>query len=305
MKKLIILAFLISGIHAYAQQDALFSQYMFNQLVINPAYAGSSDVMNITAVGRKQWVIDGGPRTLTFSVHSPLRNNKIGLGLYVYTDVLGPQQSSGLITAYSYKIRVGQKGNLSFGLQAGILHSDIDWSKVEMPDGNDIVYIAQMKKKVIPDANFGLYYYTDKFYVGVSSKHLFEQEFSKQELNEETVYGNLLRHFYGMAGMAIPVGDRVVLKPSAMVKYVKNAPVQVDINASVLLFETLWLGASFRTERQVVGIIELLVGKGFKIGYSYDIFLNELAQYNKGSHEIMIGYEMPLFKNRMLTPRYF
>jgi type IX secretion system PorP/SprF family membrane protein len=305
MKKLVILIFLFAGIYSFAQQDALFSQYMFNQLVINPAYAGTSDVLNFTAVGRKQWVIDGGPKTLTFSVHSPLRYSKVGLGLYCYTDILGPQQSSGVITAYSYKIRVGEKGNLSFGLQVGILHSDIDWSIVKMPDGNDIVYFAQMKKKVIPDANFGLYYYTDKFYVGVSSKHLFEQEFSKQSFNGQTVYGNLLRHFYGMAGVAIPIGDRVVLKPSAMVKYVHNAPVQVDINASVLLFETIWLGVSYRTERQAVAIAELLFGKGFKIGYSYDVFLNELAQYNKGAHEIMIGYELRLFNNRMMTPRYF
>ena len=304
MKKLGFLIFMFMGVASYAQQDALFSQYMFNQLLLNPAYAGTSDVVNITAVGRKQWVVDGAPKTLSFSVHSPLRNNRIGLGLYCYTDILGPQQTSGVITTYSYKIPVGKKGKLSFGLQAGIMHSDIDWLAVDFQDP-DPTLMSQMKKKVIPDANFGIYYYTDKFYAGIATKHLLEQEFSVQELQGESVYGTLLRHFYGMAGVAIPIGDNVVLKPSALVKYVKNAPLQVDVNASVLLYETLWVGASYRSERTVVFITELLLGKGFRIGYSYDAFLNEYNAYFKGSHEIMVGYDLPLFQNRMLTPRYF
>lgn len=305
MRKLLVLVLILAGFQSFAQQDALFSQYMFNMLVLNPAYAGTNDVLSVTAVGRKQWVIDGGPRTLTFTVHSPLRNKRVGLGLYCYTDVLGPQQTSGVVTNYSYNVSVGKKGKLSLGLQAGILHSNIDWLKVDMPDPNDVAYMGDQTKKLIPDINFGVYYYTDKFYAGISSKHLLEQEFSIAEVGQSSVYGNLLRHFYGMVGVAIPITDNLVLKPSTLIKYVRNAPLQVDLNASLLINEVLWLGVSYRTERTAVFLAELVVGQRLRIGYSYDVFLNELSVYNKGSHEVMLGYDLPLFQRRMITPRYF
>ena len=306
MKKLVLILFVFMSLGGFAQQDALFSQYMFNKLVLNPAYAGTRETISATIVGRRQWVgIDGGPETATFTVHGPLRNRKVGLGLYVYTDQLGPLVSYGIMTNYSYIIQVGQKGKLSFGLQAGIKHTDIDWNLISMPDDNDLIRNSQVKKKLVPDVNFGLYYYTDKFYVGLSSKHLIEEDFIVVETPDKDVYATLLRHFYGMAGVAIPLGDRLVIKPSTLVKYVKNAPVQVDLNLNLLINKVLWIGASYRTERTAVFLAELVVSQKLRIGYSYDVFLNELRQYNKGSHEIMLGYDFPLFKNRMLTPRYF
>ena len=306
MKKLVLILFVLMSLGSFAQQDALFSQYMFNKLVLNPAYAGTRETISATIVGRRQWVgIDGGPETATFTVHGPLRNRKVGLGLYVYTDQLGPLVSYGIMTNYSYIIQVGQKGKLSFGLQAGIKHTDIDWNLVSMPDGNDLIQSSQVKKKLVPDVNFGLYYYTDIFYVGLSSKHLIEEDFIIVETPDKDVYATLLRHFYGMAGVAIPLGDRLVLKPSTLVKYVKNAPLQVDLNLNLLINKVLWVGVSYRTERTAVFLAELVVSQKLRIGYSYDVFLNELRQYNKGSHEIMLGYDFPLFKNRMLTPRYF
>ena len=306
MKKLVLILFVFMSLGGFAQQDALFSQYMFNKLVLNPAYAGTRETISATIVGRRQWVgIDGGPETATFTIHGPLRNRKVGLGLYVYTDQLGPLVSYGIMTNYSYIIQVGQKGKLSFGLQAGIKHTDIDWNLISMPDDNDLIQNSQVKKKLVPDVNFGLYYYTDKFYVGLSSKHLIEEDFIVVETPDKDVYATLLRHFYGMAGVAIPLGDRLVIKPSTLVKYVKNAPVQVDLNLNLLINKVLWIGASYRTERTAVFLAELVVSQKLRIGYSYDVFLNELRQYNKGSHEIMLGYDFPLFKNRMLTPRYF
>jgi len=306
MKKLILILFVTMSLGSFAQQDALFSQYMFNKLVLNPAYAGTRETISATVVGRRQWTgLDGGPETATFTVHGPLRNRKVGLGLYVYTDQLGPMKSYGIMTTYSYIIQVGQKGKLSFGLQAGIKHTDIDWSLISMPDNNDLIQNAQVKKKLVPDVNFGLYYYTDKFYVGLSSKHLIEEDFIVVETEDKDVYATLLRHFYGMAGVAIPLGDRLVLKPSTLVKYVKNAPVQVDLNLNLLINKVLWIGASYRTERTAVFLAELIVSQKLRIGYSYDVFLNDLHQYTQGSHEIMLGYDFPLFKNRMLTPRYF
>ncbi|MEE4260049.1 MAG: type IX secretion system membrane protein PorP/SprF [Bacteroidales bacterium] len=294
------------GLGAFAQQDALFSQYMFNKLIINPAYAGSRDGLSMTMVGRRQWVgIDDGPQTLSFSIQSPLRNEHIGLGFYCYTDVLGPFQATGAIGTFSYRIKLG-RGHLSFGIQAGIKHTYFDLNKLNVQDETDVVLDGSFSKQIVPDANFGIYYNTERFYVGVSSKHLFEQEYGYlQKPNSQSVYGTLARHFYAMAGVAIPLSDNLVLRPSTLIKYAQNAPVQVDINASLLIREVLWLGASYRTKEAVVLLAEIVIAKNLRIGYSYDIYMNEIQQYNRGSHEVMLEYNIPIIKNRMLTPRYF
>jgi len=294
------------GLGAFAQQDALFSQYMFNKLIINPAYAGSRDGLSMTLVGRRQWVgIEGAPQTLTFSIQSPLKNDNIGLGLYFYTDILGPYQASGAIGTFSYRLKLG-RGHLAFGLQGGIKYNTFDITKISVPDESDAILTDGYSKKVIPDANFGIYYNTNRFYVGLSSKHLFEEEYGYiKNTEDESVYGTLIRHFYAMAGVAIPLSDNLVLRPSTLIKYAKNAPVQVDVNASLLIKNVLWLGASYRSKRAVVLLAEIVIAERLRIGYSYDIYLNEIQQYNKGSHEIMLEYNIPIIKNRMLTPRYF
>lgn len=305
MRKLLTILLVLVGTSSFAQQDALFSQYMFNKLIINPAYTGTRDALSITLVGRQQWVgLEGAPRTATFSIHSPLRNEKIGLGMYGYTDELGPVQTSGAVGSFSYKFQWGP-GKLSFGLQFGFKHMSVDWTKVYMPDQNDVAYMGDGGKNMVADANFGIYYYTDKYYVGVSSKHLIEQEIGTQELYDEVVGQTLLRHFYGMAGIAIPLSEHLILKPSVLTRYVKNAPFQVDLNANLMIREVFWVGFSYRTQRTAVFLAEVLIKDRLRIGYSYDVFLNKLAQYNQGSHEVLIGFDFPVFKRRMLTPRYF
>ena len=287
-----------------AQQDALFSQYMFNKLVINPGYAGSSDALNVTMVNRQQWAgLEGAPNTSTFSIHSPLRNENIGVGLYAYSDVLGPVKSTGAFASYSYKVRLGN-GKLSFGLQLGVTSEHIDWNMLDMKD-SDISYVETTEKNVNLDANFGLYYSTDNFYLGVSSKQLMQENVGVAQYDDQYSYAKLLRHFYGMAGMALPISNSVVFKPSTLVKYVNNAPVQVDLNASFLINDVLWLGTSYRTEGTVVLMTEILINRRLRVGYSYDMFLNKLNITNRGSHEIMLSYELPVFNKRMKTVRYF
>jgi len=305
MRKFIMIFILLAGSTAIAQQDALFSQYMFNKLVINPAYTGTRDALSITLIGRQQWVgMDGAPRTATFSIHSPLRNEKVGIGAYAYVDELGPLQNSGAFGSFSYKFQWGP-GKLSFGLQFGIKHMTIDWNKVEMPDENDVAYLGQSGDNLVMDANFGIYYYTSKYYVGLSSKQLLQQEIGTQELYDDVVANKLLRHFYGMAGIAIPISDHLVLKPSILAKYVNNAPFQMDFNTNLLINEVLELGVSYRTEGVFVFLVEFLVKDRLRLGYSYDTFLNEYSYHYKGSHEVLIGFDFPVFKRRMLTPRYF
>lgn len=304
MKKLIIIFTLFATMNGMAQQDALFSQYMFNKLTVNPAYAGSREVFSADLISRYQWVgFDGAPQTLSFSMHSPLKNEHMALGGYVYSDKIGATLDQGVQAVYAYRI-ILPKGKLSFGLSGGIKYYDIDFSKIHVEDPDYFFYGLQEKKRVA-DANFGIYYYTNHLYAGISSKQLLQNEFAVVNTSEGTSYSRLVRHFYGMAGLAIPISDNVIFRPSTLVKFVKNAPWQIDLNASILINNVLWLGTTYRTDNTIVGIAELLVGKSLRIGYSYDYNLSPMRNYNSGSHEIRLGVDFDLLRIRMLTPRYF
>jgi type IX secretion system PorP/SprF family membrane protein len=290
----------LTTLTTFGQRDALYSQYMFNQLVINPAYSGSKEEMSMAIIKRSQWVgLDGAPKTLTVSAHSPLRNEQIAIGMYVYSDQIGADNDLGVVGSYAYRVKLG-KGKLCFGLQAGVNQVTTDWSKVTMHEEDDVVFTSRPKGGLKPDANFGVYYYTNKYFAGFSSKHLFQNKI------DESTDANLSRHFYAMGGVAIPLTDKIVFKPSTMIKYAKNAPVNADINAHFLFNNKIWLGASFRTgNNTMVFMVELQATSNLKIGYSYDACMGGLKNYNQGSHEIMLGYDLNLFKPRVLTPRYF
>ncbi len=313
MKKIaLIFGLVLMTYCSFAQRDALYSQFMFNKLIINPAYSGSRDVMTLTLLNRYQWLgFDGAPRTFTFSAHSPLRNEKVALGLYAYADKNGPFSDVGFMANYAYRIRI-HNGILSLGLQAGFNQVSINWDEFNAHDQNDPLILTRPANKLKPDANFGVYYYTKSYYIGLSSKQLFESQYGKVEEGETSTYGKLARHFYGMAGVAIPFGPSVVFRPGALVKYTNNAPLNFDLNASFLFNDLIWLGASYRsnfnaetTKNALVFMVELNLTKNWRLGYSYDAALNEIRLHNDGSHEIMISYEANIFKPRVLTPRYF
>lgn len=297
---------LLIGFSAKSQQDAMFSQYMFNRLVVNAGYAGSRDIFSSTIVNRYQWVgLDGGPKTLTASVHSPLRNEAVALGFYVYSDRLGMLHDYGFMLNYAYRI-IMDNGKLSFGLQAGMKHIKLDWDKSTVYDEDDIYWLTQPKTKPRVDANFGIYYYNDKYYVGLSSKNLFENSLIKSN-DPEVIYTTLARHFYLMGGYAFEVSEDLVLRPSVLAKYTLNAPPNMDFNFSALLYQTLWVGFSYRTwNNALVLLAQVNITDRLYLGYSYDTYLKSgVQQQFHGSHEIMLGYDFNPFKNREITPRYF
>lgn len=304
MKKLTGLIFLFFSMTAFAQQDPLFSQYMFNKLALNPAYAGSHEMLTIDMLNRYQWVgIDGAPRTFTIGAHMPTRNFKVGLGIYAYQDVLGPTKNQGLMATYAYRLLMG-KSSLSFGLQAGFKYFDFDWRQINVEDP-DYTFTPEEFQRFTPDANFGIYYQNNRFFAGVSSKQLFQNEYGMVKVDGKTTYTKLLRHFYGLAGGAIPIDEKIVFRPSVLAKFVKNAPLQVDVNASVLFDNIFWIGMSYRTEKALVFMTEFRISEKFRVGYSYDYYLNEILPHNKGSHEFRLGFDLDIYKERMLTPRFF
>lgn len=314
-KTALIITLMLMAYCGFSQRDALYSQFMFNRLIINPAYSGSRDALTLTLLDRYQWVGfgDGSPRTLTFSAHTPLRNERIALGMYFYNDRTGPFSDVGFMGNYAYRIRV-YNGILSLGLQAGFNQVNVNWDEVKFRDEADPLLTNQPKTRLMPDANFGVYYYTKYYYLGISSKQLFESQYGKvdTDIEGQSTYAKLARHFYGMAGAAVPFSDKIVFRPGFMFKYTDNAPINFDINASFLFNDLIWLGASYRTNNNAVTsknalvfMAEFNLTKNWRLGYSYDTYLSEIRLYNQGSHEIMISYEANIFKPRVLTPRYF
>lgn len=308
MKKLLFALIILSVQQLYAQQDPLFSQYMFNKLAFNPGYAGSRDLLTADILYRNQWVnIDGAPKTISASIHSPLRNPHVALGLTAYRDDIGPSVYSGAVATFAYRI-LFPESRLSFGLQGGFKHAAIDWNALNNYQDADQNLVNQAKQQFLPDANFGIYYYSTRYYVGVSSKQLLQNQVLVTQNGDigKDQFTKLLAHFYGMAGLALPVSDKVVFRPSVFAKFVKNAPPQLDLNASFLFNEVFWLGASYRTERALSLITEIRLSQNIRLGYSYDIWFNELRPFNSGSHEVRLGLDFNVLQqNRMLSPRYF
>lgn len=305
MKRIFTSLLILMAASSFAQQDPLYSQYMFNKLAVNPGYAGSRELLTADLLYRYQWVnIEGAPKTISASLHSPLNNPHLALGAYMYNDQIGPLSYTGALGTFAYRILFPQ-GKLSFGLQAGFKNNGIVLSDIIAKDEQDPLMTSNIEKKIVPDANFGVYYYSKNFYAGLSSLHLLQnQSLVVQDASGNTQFTKLLAHFYAMTGAAIPLGENVIFRPSLLAKFVKNAPPQLDLNASFLFANTIWLGVSYRTEKALSFITEINVAQNLRVGYSYDIWLNELKVYNKGSHEIRLSYDFNIGK-RILSPRYF
>jgi type IX secretion system PorP/SprF family membrane protein len=288
---------------AKAQQDPQYSQYMFNQLALNPAYAGSKEALSTTVLLRNQWTgIEGAPKTETFSIHAPLKKKKVGLGFTVIADQIGPVKSIGALGSYAYRIPIGN-GKLSFGLRAGIYNYTYNWSEITYKDQNDVYNTGNITSRIVPTADAGIYYYTNTLYAGLSATHLYNGRLtSVSNLNGDNA--QLSPHLFFTFGKSWQFSDKLVFAPSLLVKGAKGAPTEIDLNACFLLKDRLWLGGSFRTGYGVVALVEFQITDKFKLGYSYDMGLNKIGVAGRGSHEIMIGYDFNIFKSRMMSPRY-
>lgn len=306
MNKLIII--LLSVISCYslkAQQDALYSQYMFNPLAINPAYAGTRNTISGIMLYRNQWVgIEGAPKTVSMAVHSPIKGKNFALGLNLLTETIGPTNNSTFLGTYAYHLNLG-KGKVSFGLRGGLYSFQLRNDELNYTNntGKETVPFTSL----VPNFDFGTYYHTDKFYAGFSANHLTNGEVTFSN-NVETY--NLNLHLMAFAGKAFILTPNLVIKPSAIIKYSKSAPLNYDINASILMQKVLWIGASYRSslseinESSLVFITEYNISDSFRIGYSYDFNLGDIRRYNSGSHEVFLGADIYSKQKKSVSPRY-
>lgn len=288
-----------------AQQDAMYTQYMENLITVNPAYAGSKDLLSMMVVSRNQWVtLPDAPVSRTFSIHSPIRETNTGLGLSFIYDRIGPIKQTGVYADYSYRLFFSNRRTLSFGLKAGVNFYEAGLSSLETNDPDDPVFAQDINRNFLPNLGVGAFYYTDKYYFGLSVPKLIENDINKNGVSTQNISKERM-HVFFMTGYVFDVNRIVKFKPSILTKYVRNTPVSFDMNGTFLFYDRLWLGAMYRLGDSFGGLFKLQVTNQIKIGYSYDLPINRLGAYNNGTHEIMISYEVNRNRGRLRSPRYF
>ena len=274
-----------------AQSEPMFSQYMLNGLVINPAYAGVHKVTDIALVYRNQWTgISGSPETQTLSLHTLLKDGKSGLGFNLIRDNIGVTSQTIANGSYAYKVPL-RKGILSLGLMARLNFINFDFPDLHLQTSNDPVFTGKENTREV-SFGAGMFYHTERFFLGLSMPHLTRSDLFS-------------RHWFLHAGYVLEVQPFVKLKPSVLIKYVDGAPLEIDLNATVFWKDKFWLGASLRSFDGVYALTGLNITRQLGIGYAFDLALTDLNAYAKGTHEIMLKYRFSFNKSMILSPRYF
>lgn len=291
---------------ASAQQDPKFNQYMFNPLGINPAYAGSRDALSTVMLYRNQWIgFEGAPVTQTLAIHGPIRQKKMGLGFQITNDNIGPRNTISAEVDVAYRVPLFG-GKLGFGLGMGMQYMSFDWNKISYRDQGDVIPTYGFEQTIVPDADFGLFYNTNKFYVGLELAHLLQRRISISDstVNAANAYRQF-RHLSFTVGRAFVLNDRLTLRPSILYKQAGLYQGVLDANFSVLFDEKLWTGLTYRHGYGAVAIIEYVLSKTIRIGYSFDYPFNNMRVARGSSHEIFLGLEFGLPKSSTVSPRYF
>ena len=294
---------LVATAGARAQQDPMYSQYMFNTLAVNPAYAGSADVFTVMALSRHQWVgFNGAPSTQTLLAHTPLPAENMALGLSVLNDKVGPTRQTSAYADYAYRIRTGANSRLAFGLKGGVNLYQADLASLTSVDPD--VASVNVKGQILPNFGFGLYWHSKRGYLGASIPKLLENDIDA--VNEGgIVTASEVRHYFLLGGYVIDLDRSVKFKPSFMVRMVPGAPISVDVNANFLFRERIWLGAMYRVGNAFGVLGQYQVNDQFRIGYAFDLTTTKIGAYNAGTHEIMLNYDLRFFTGRTVSPRYF
>jgi type IX secretion system PorP/SprF family membrane protein len=303
---IMILVILAAGLTLKAQQVPVTSQYLTNGLVINPAYAGTRGALSANLSYRKQWAkIIGAPQFQNLSLHSPVnKREKVALGIMADYLTYGVTKDVGIYAYYAYNVRLGP-GKLSMGLKGGIDLSNTNYNSLQFPDGNpaDPLLTGDLRY-TLPNIGIGFYYYTDRYFIGLSVPSL--MTYRRDEMDEFLVTPDYkLFKTYFSAGALITFSDAFKVKPSMLLRYSMSEPLEVDMNANFIIADLIWLGGSYRiAEKAAVALVDLQVTPQLKLGYSYDYQLGHLNNYTTGTHEVSLRYEFE-FSVSATSPRYF
>lgn len=287
---------------AIAQQDSQFTNYMYNTANVNPAYVGSREVLSIFGLYRTQWVgLEGAPETGTFSISSPI-NEKVGLGLSVINDRIGPSDETNISVDFSYNINLNENYKLFFGLKGSANLLNVDYTKLNIYNPTDPRFQNNIDNQFSPNVGAGLYLHSDKGYVGLSVPYMIE---TKHYNDSDLSVASEKMHYHLIGGYVFEFSDNIKFKPAFLTKLVQGAPLQVDLSANFLFNEKFTLGAAYRWDAAVSALAAFQISEKLLIGYAYDLDTTKLGNYNSGSHELFLRFE--LFKNyeRIVTPRFF
>jgi type IX secretion system PorP/SprF family membrane protein len=311
--------------HAIAQQDPMLTNYHFNALVFNPAYAGSNEHLTLNLSHRQQWLgFDGAPVTQTLTAHTPLKNERVGVGFALSNDQIGPGGSTDLAASYAYRMQVGasKKLKLSLGLQASVANWRGDFAEITVEHSDDPSF-SQNLSRWLPNFGAGAYLYGEKFYLGLGLPRLLEHDLRKAKDDSEAVFAKNYRHFYLSAGAAFPLsGDQLVFRPSLLLQNAGflskidgqkiGAPMSANVGASMLFRQLFWVGTSYRTALSGQSSHDAAnlwfawsLRNGMRFGAAYDITLSKIRTASSNSFEIMLGYEFDVKVKQVASPRYF
>jgi len=304
MKHYLFILLLFAAFFGTAQQDAQYSLYQFNPLIINPAYAGARDVLSVVASVRNQWTgFDGAPRTNVLSAHMPILNKSMGVGLTVINDKIGPRNTAGAYANVAYILKLTRSTKLSFGLNAGYNRYQFNYSKLSFNTNENSVDLTQAQNHGVFDLNGGLYLKANSYFVGLSVSHLTSPMVYNLADAKGSFYNyDLRRHLFLTAGKSFIVNENVVFAPTVLVKNVTNTTT-VDLNINFFLYHKLWLGAFYRSGYGPGFLLQYYATKQLKVGYSFDTGLKGARQLG-ASHEVMISFDFSGSKAKTLNPRF-
>lgn len=293
---------MFTAIVSYAQQDAQYTQYMYNTINVNPAYAGSRGALSFFALHRTQWVgLDGAPITNTLSVNTPFNNSKLGLGVSIINDEIGPSTTNSISADLSYTIPVSESYKLSFGVKGTANLFSIDVNKLNPSDQTDPQF-QNFDNEFSPNIGAGIYLHSHKAYIGFSIPNFIETDAYND--NDVAIYKEKI-NYYLIGGYVFDLNSSIKFKPTFMTKLVEGSPLQVDLSGNFLFNEKFVVGLAYRWSASVSAMAGFQISDAFYVGYSYDFETTELDNYNSGSHEIFLRYEIFKKNSKITTPRFF
>lgn len=283
--------------YANAQQLPQYTQYMLNEFAVNPAFAGKEEYADVRSNNRYQWVgITDAPRTFILTVNGPMKFKNMGLGMHLFTDIVGPTRRIGLNFSYAYHIKLNEENKVALGLSAGILQWGIDGHKLQLHDAGDENLLTQYQTAYVPDFGGGILFYGKKYYVGIAVPQLYQSKINLYPGVESK--SKLVTHFNVNAAYKFDIGDDFKIEPSFILKYATPAPFKLDVGVRGIYREQVWLGAAYRHNDAVTALVGYLYKNYLMIGYSYDFSTTNIRHYSSGTHEVMLGLRFSRQQNR-------
>jgi type IX secretion system PorP/SprF family membrane protein len=302
MEKIILVISLFITLASSAQQDPQYTQYMYNTINVNPAYAGSRGVLSIFGFYRTQWVgMEGAPVTNTLSVNSPLGKN-VGLGVSFINDRIGVMDENSLSVDFSYTIKASDTHRLAFGLKGTADVLNVDYTKLNIYSPTDPSYQTNIENHFMPNFGVGIYWYSDTSYIGLSVPNLLESDHYDDNV---VAVAKEKMHYYLIGGYVFDLSYNLKFKPAVMVKAAFGAPLQVDLSANFLFAEKFTAGLAYRWDAAISALVGFQITKGIFAGYAYDMETTKLQHYNSGSHEIFLRFELFSKQKNVMDPRFF